>query len=191
MKFKGYNMRSLLAITAVLFFLLLPACSSKYMIHTTEYTQYDGEVNQHIRLIRATKARLFGILTQEDTFNKICPEGTRVTYVTAFPYQVGTVVRTNLDHIFVLEWKTRVEEVITNNKIRLLFLDGFFAGGTEIWELKEEGQYTRVRHTIIVQPKGFVRQLAWLLKVRRKHDKMVELFLDNLKKLSETNDGSC
>lgn len=189
MKFEVQDIRSLVAITAVLFFLLCPACTSKYMIHSSEYEQYNGEVNQHIRLIWATKERLFQILTQEDTFNKICPKGTRIAHTVRRPYQVGTLVRTNVDHIFALEWKARVEEVVPNDRIRLLFLDGFFAGGTEIWELKEEGKYTRVQHTIIVQPAGLVRQLAWLFKVRRKHDKMVELFLDNLKKLSETNDA--
>lgn len=189
MKLEGSDVRSLVAITGVLCLLLLQACSSKYMIHPSEYAQYDGEMNQHIRLIRATEDRLFEILTHEDAFNRICPDGTRVAHVSPRPYQVGTELRTNVDHILTLEWRTRVEEVIPNKKIRLLFLDGFFAGGTEIWELKGEGECTRVSHTIIIQPKGFFRRFAWILKVRRKHDKMVELFLDNLKKFSETKDG--
>ena len=110
-----------------------------------------------------------------------------VTHVSPPPYQVGTQLRTNVDHIFRLEWNTRVEEIIPNTKIRLLFLDGFFAGGTEIWELGDEGEYTRVSHTIVVQRKGFLKKLAWILKVRRKHEKMVETFLDNLKRVSETH----
>jgi len=130
---------------------------------------------------------VFEILTQEKAFKKICPKGTMVTHVSPPPYQVGTQLKTNVDHIFRLEWNTRVEEIIPNTKIRLLFLDGFFAGGTEIWELRDEGEYTRVSHTIIVQPKGLLKKLAWILKVRRKHEKMVETFLDNLKRVSETH----
>jgi hypothetical protein len=76
--------------------------------------------------------------------------------------------------------------VIPDRKIRIQFLDGFFAGGTEIWELESVGEYTRVTHIIIVQPKGFLRRLAWVLKVRLKHNKMIEALLDNLKELSET-----
>jgi len=48
------------------------------------------------------------------------------------------------------------------------------------------GEYTRVTHTIIVKPKGLVSQLAWILKVRLKHNKMVEALLDNLEEVSET-----
>jgi RNA binding exosome subunit len=64
-------------------------------------------------------------------------------------------------------------------------LDGFFAGGTEIWELETLGEETQVTHTIIVQPKGFFGNLVWTLKMRIKHDKMVEAVLDNLKRVSE------
>jgi hypothetical protein len=76
--------------------------------------------------------------------------------------------------------------LIPDRKIRIQFLDGFFAGGTEIWELESVGEYTRVTHTIIVKPKGLVSQLAWILKVRLKHNKMVEALLDNLEEVSET-----
>ncbi len=170
---------------AVLFFLLLQACSSKYVITSSKYTHYDGEVNHHTCLVRATRARVFDILTQEEAFKKLCPKGTRITHVSPPPYQAGTLIKTNIDHIFKLEWNKRVEEVIPDTKIRLVFLDGFFSGGTEIWELRDEGEHTRVSHTLIVKPKGILKKLAWVLKVRRKHDKMVESFLDNLKTASE------
>jgi ribosome-associated toxin RatA of RatAB toxin-antitoxin module len=98
---------------------------------------------------------------------------------------VGTLIKTRTAHIFELEWNARVEEMFSDSKIRLQLLDGFFAGGMEIWKLESKGEYTRVTHTIIIKPKGFLRKLAWILKVRRKHNKMVEVFLDNLKRVCE------
>jgi len=161
------------------------------MTKSSENAKYKVEINQHTCLIRAERSQIFQILTQEEAFKGICPKGTIVTHVSAQPYGVGTLIKTRIDHIFRLEWNSRVEEVIPNSKIRLQFLDGFFAGGTEIWELGDEGEYARVSHTIIVQRKGFLKKLAWILKVRRKHDKMVEVFLDNLKRLSEANGSTC
>lgn len=184
MKLERYGKKRIVEV-GVLFFLLLQACSSKYTIISSKHVEYEGEVNHHTRLVQATTERVFEILTREEAFRKICPRGTRVTHVSPPPYQVGTLIRTNIEHIFRLEWNTRVEELIHNAKIRLLFIDGYLAGGTEIWELRDEGEYTRVSHTIIVQPKGVLKKLAWILKVRRKHDKMVETFLDNLKTVSE------
>jgi len=102
------------------------------------------------------------------------------------PYQAGTLVNTKIDHIFKLFWRSQVNEITQYKKIRLQFLSGFFAGGTEIWELEPENEFTRTTHTIIVQPQSFLKKLAWNLKVRRKHDKMVEVVLDNLKRAAET-----
>lgn len=171
----------------VCLFLLAQGCSTKYIVSSGEYADFEGEVNQHVRLIRAEKHRIFQILTHEDTFRTICPKGTIVTYESPLPYQVGTLVKTKIDHILKLSWHSQVTEVVPYKKSRLRFLDGFFAGGTEIWELEREGEFTRVTHTIIVQPKGFFKKLAWSLKVRPKHDKMVEAFLDNLKRISEAD----
>ncbi|MEA1935703.1 MAG: hypothetical protein U9M96_02640 [Thermodesulfobacteriota bacterium] len=167
--------------------LCLFGCSTKYAVKSPEYDVYGGEANQHTRLIQAERSRIFQILTHEETFQKICLEDTIVTYEPPLPYQVGTFVGTKINHIFKLEWHSRVEEVIPDTKIRLQFLDSFFAGGTEIWELQSIGESTRVSHTIIVKPKDFVRKMLWVLKVRFKHNKMVEAFLDNLKRVSETN----
>lgn len=171
---------------AVLLFLLLHGCSTKYIIKSPEYAMFKGEINQHARLIHAEKSRIFQILTQEETFEEICPEGTTVTHESPPPFRVGTLLKTRIEHVFELEWSSQVQEVIPDSKIRLQFLDGFFAGGMEIWELEGEGEYTRVAHTIIVQPRGILKKATWVLKVRLKHDKMTEALLDNLKKASET-----
>jgi len=77
--------------------------------------------------------------------------------------------------------------LIPDEKIRVRFIDGFFAGGTEFWELEAQGAGTLIKHTIIIQPPGILKKLAWNLKVRRKHDMMVETVLDNLKKAAETH----
>ena len=124
-------------------------------------------------------------MIQEEAFKKICPEGTIVTHESPQSYGVGALVKTRIVHIFELDWNARVEEVFPDSKIRLQFLDGFFAGGMEIWKLESKGEYTWVTHTIIIKPEGFLRKLAWVLKVRRKHNKMVEIFLDNLKIVCE------
>lgn len=170
---------------AVLLFLFSQGCGSKYTIKSNHYQGYKGEINQHVRLIQAKKDRVFQILTNEQSFRQICPKGTIVTFETPPPYRVGTLVKTKISHIFELEWNAQVKEILPNSKIRLQFLDGFLAGGTEIWELESFGVETQVTHTVIIQPKGILSSLAWALKVRTKHDKMVETFLDNLKRVSE------
>ena len=168
-----------------LFLLFSQGCSSKYTLESSDYQGYEGEINQHTRLIQASKERVFQILTNEQLFREICPKGTIVSFETPPPYGVGTLVKTKITHIYEVEWNARVEEVLPPSRIRLHFLDGFFAGGTEIWELEGLGEKTQVRHTIIVQPTGVFGNLAWALKVRTKHDKMVEAVLDNLKRVSE------
>ena len=170
----------------LLVFLFLHGCSSTYTVPSSKFPQYEGEINQHIRLIKAEKERIFHVLTDEKSFRTICPKGTIVTHESLPPYRVGSRVKTKIDHIFNLTWRSQVIEMVPNKKIRLQFLDGLFAGGTEIWELERKNELTRTTHTIIVQVNGFFKKLAWGLKVRRKHDKMVEAFLDNLKSLSET-----
>jgi len=172
---------------AVLLLSCLAGCASRYTIKAPEYARYNGEINQHKRLIRAQKSRIFQILTNEKAIQEIFPEGTIVTHKFLLSYGVGTLVNTKVNHIFKLEWNTRVEEVIPHKMIRLRFLDGFFTGGTEIWEIEEQGEYTLVSHTIIVRPRSFLRKMAWILKVRRKHDKMVEAFLENLQKVLEAD----
>jgi len=170
----------------VLLFLFLQGCSTTYTIPSSKYPRYEGEVNQHVREIKAEKERIFHMLTDEKSFGSICPKGTIVTHESLPPYQVGSKVQTKIDHIFNLTWRSRVMEIVSNKKIRLQFLDGFFAGGTEIWELESNGEFTRTTHTIIVQINGFIKKWIWRLKVRRKHDIIVEAFLDNLKSLAET-----
>ena len=168
------------------FIFLLLGCSTRYIVTSDKYAQYEGEVNQHTRLIRADARRIFRILTHEDKFKAVCPKGTIVTYESPLPYQVGTYVDTRIDYIYKLRWRSQVVEVIPDKKIRQQFLDGFFAGGTEIWELEPENGFAKITHTIIFQPQGFLKKLAWSLKVRGKHDKMTEVFLDNLKRDAET-----
>jgi hypothetical protein len=177
-------------ISGVLFFIVLfslsTGCSTKHSRTHDKYSQYEGEINQHTRLIHAESHRIFHILTQQDSFKSICPKGTVVTFEPMSPYQVGTFVNTRIDHIFKLLWRSQVIAIEPNEKIRLQFLSGFFAGGTEIWELESENGSTRTTHTIIFQLQGFLKKLVWNLKVRRKHDKMVEAVLDNLKRAAET-----
>ena len=179
--------KTLYLIPIIATLLFLQGCSTKYIATSPEYADYGGEANQHRRLINAERDRIFQIITAEEEFRKICPQGTIVSHKSATPYQVGTIVETKIDHLFNLDWRTQVVENIPGKKIRLQFLDGFFAGGTEIWELNEAGNGTAVTHTIIVNPKGIIRKAAWNVKVRLKHDKMVEIVLDNLKELCETS----
>ena len=170
----------------IFFLLLLTGCSSKHNHTFDKYAAYEGEINQHTRLIHAEPHRIFHILTHQDSFNSICPKGTIVIFEPMSSYQVGTFVNTKIDHIFKLVWRSQVVEINQDKKIRLQFLSGFFAGGTEIWELEPENEFTRTTHTIIVKPQGFLKKMAWNIKVRRKHDRMVEAFLDNLKRVAET-----
>ena len=176
-------------IVVPLFLIVSQGCSTKYTIKAPDYQGYKGEINQHHRLIKAEKSRIFQILTQDASYKKICPPGTTVTYEPPLPYQAGTIVRTNINHIFKLEWRSQVEEVIPDSKIRLRFLNGFFSGGLEFWELENKGDHTWVSQTIVVQPKGVIRKIFWNVKVRLKHNIMVEEFLDNLKCIAEGTNG--
>jgi len=169
-----------------LFLFLAQGCSTDYILRSPEYAKYRGEINQHRRIIRADRNRVFRIIVHEDAFRTICPEGTIVSHNFPLPYQTGTLVQTRIEHIFKLIWNSRVEEFVPDRKIRLEFLDGFFAGGTELWELETVEGGTEIKHTIVVQPKGTLRKLAWHLKVRLKHDKLLEAMLDNLKTKAET-----
>jgi len=166
--------------SGILLSFILLCCSPKYTIEDPGYTKYQGEINQHTRLIRASATKIFQALTQEEAFQKICPKGVMVAFQSVKAYGVGTEIKTRIKDQFQLIWKSRVEEVVSNKKIRLQFLDGFFAGGTEIWELESSGEYTRLSHTIIVQPKGLLRKLAWIFKVRSKHNTLIEALLGNL-----------
>jgi hypothetical protein len=162
-------------------------CSTSYRLPLERYNSYEGEVNQHSRVIRMRSDEIFQIITDEKELNRICPKGTSIGYEEPLPFQVGTLVRTKIEHIFKLDWTSRIEEITPYKRIRLTFLNGFFSGGTEIWELEEKDMSTtKVIHTIIVQPKGLLKRLAWELKLRLKHDKMVEAFLDNLERLAVT-----
>jgi ribosome-associated toxin RatA of RatAB toxin-antitoxin module len=186
LKSKKYSWKQISFGMAVLMF-LLGGCSSRYTVVSPKYDAYPGEINQHVRMIHAAPRAIFEILTRAEGMSALCPQGTIVTYLSPPPYEVGDLVETRVAHIFKLKWVSRVEAVEPYRRIRLKFQSGFFAGGTEIWEFEADGQNTRVSHTIIVTPKGVIKRVAWLSKVRRKHDKMVELFLDNLKNLAENN----
>jgi len=167
--------------------LLLAGCTSPYTVLPSKEPAYSGEANQHIRWIQADNQRIFQILTSPQGIRALCPEGTVVSFLSPLPYVEGDLVETRIDHIFKLKWISQVERVIENQSIRLIFQNGFFSGGAELWELSPEGNGTRVSHTIIVDPKGFLKHLAWVTKIRRKHDKIVEMFLDNLKRTAESN----
>jgi ribosome-associated toxin RatA of RatAB toxin-antitoxin module len=167
-------------VAAVFIIVLLAACSSKYTVKSSESSEFKGEINRHVRVVEADQGQVFKILTCEKAFGELCPEGTFVTHESPLHYREGLILKTKIDHLFKLEWFSQVEEITSDHSIRLKFLDGFFSDGTEIWELEEIGQSTRISHTIVFQPDGFLKRLAWLLKVRTRHDEMVEVFLDNL-----------
>jgi len=160
-------------------------CSSRYTIPPSTQQQYPGEINRHVRWIQAKNDYIFRILTHPKHVKTLCPEGTVVSYLSPQPYSVGDIVETRVEHIFKLKWTARVEHVIENQLIRLTFQNGFFKGGNELWEFLPQDGGTRVCHTIYVAPKGFLKRMAWVTKVRQKHDKMVEQFLDNLKRVAE------
>jgi len=164
----------------------LVGCSTKYTVDAPDYHGYAGEINRHERFVNADKKRIFELLTNEETFQTFCPSGTMVSFEPSLPYQQGTVVTTKIEHIFKLGWTSRVEEVAPCDRIRLSFRDGFFAGGTELWELERVDEGTLVIQTIIVEPRGYIRRIFWNLKIRLKHNVMVEAFLDKLKERAES-----
>jgi ribosome-associated toxin RatA of RatAB toxin-antitoxin module len=178
------------AMGSIVLLLLCSGCTSRYTVSSSKYDSYPGEVNQHVRLLNAPAHSIFEMVTRDEDMKALCPDGTIVTILSPPPYESGDLVETRVEHIFKLKWISRVEAVDPHRMIRLKFQSGFFSGGTEIWEFEETGVKTRVSHTIIVEPKGLIRNAAWLLKIRRKHDKMVEQFLDNLEQRIDSSIAS-
>lgn len=165
---------------------LLGGCASSYTVMPSNVPDYSGEINQHTRWIQADRQLVYQILTSPWGMRSLCPEGTVVSFLSPPPYVEGDLIETRIEHVFKLKWISQVEQVVANQSIRLNFQSGFFSGGTELWEFYPEANGTCVSHTIFVDPKGFFKRLAWVTKVRRKHDRMVELFLDNLKQAAES-----
>jgi uncharacterized protein YndB with AHSA1/START domain len=140
-----------------------------------------GEHNRHERWIAAPAERIYQILTDPEAFTRLIPDYTRVTFDTSSAYRPGMRLTTHIDQLLKFTWHSVVRRIEPDRRIELEFLDGLFQGGTEIWELKPEGTGTRVIHTIIVAPRGWVRRLIWNLKGRARHDALAEQFLQNLK----------
>ena len=184
LKLKKYHWHKY-GIGIVFLLLLFSSCASRYTVQSPKYEAYPGEINQHVRMVQGPPHQIFEVLTRAEDMKALCPEGTIVTILSPPPYEAGDLVETRVEHIFKLKWISRVEAVEPHHMIRLKFQTGFFSGGTEIWEFEEAGSQTRVSHTIIVEPKGLIQNVAWRLKVRRKHDRMVEQFLDNLEQKIE------
>ena len=176
--------RTVMGFLSVL--LLFGGCASQYTVLPSKTDAYPGEVNRHVRWIQADSQRIFQILTSPQGMKSLCPAGTIVSYLSPSAYVEGNLVETRIEHIFKLKWTSQVEHVVPNQSIRLTFQNGFFSGGTELWEFHPQSDGTRVSHTIIIEPKGFFKRLAWRAKVRRKHDNIVELLLDNLKQTAES-----
>ena len=182
---KYIPIKSILSILSLL--LLLTGCASQYTVLPSKVPAYSGEANRHIRWIRADSQQIFQILTSPQGMKSLCPDGTVVLYLSPMPYAEGDLVETRIEHIFKFKWISQVEQVVANQSIRLTFQNGFFSGGKELWELYPESNGTRVSHTIFVEPRGFFKWLVWAAKIRHKHDKMVELLLDNLKQTAESS----
>lgn len=180
---KNILIKTILSILSLL--LLLTGCASQYTISSSKVPAYSGEANRHVRWIQADSQQIFQILTSPQGMNSVCPEGTVISYLSPMPYTEGDLVETRIEHIFKFKWISQVEQVVANQSIRLTFQNGFFSGGNELWELYPESNGTRVSHTIFVEPRSLFKRLVWAAKVRHKHDKMVELLLDNLKQTAE------
>ena len=78
---------------AVLLLSCLTGCASRYTIKAPEYARYNGEINQHKRLIRAQKSGIFQILTNEKAIQEIFPEGTIVTHKCSLLENLQKVLR--------------------------------------------------------------------------------------------------
>jgi ligand-binding SRPBCC domain-containing protein len=172
------------------FLLGLTGCSTPQNNFYKDYPGYDGELNQHMRIIDAPPEVIFDLLTDPQQFTALAPKYTIVTFDTPPPYQVGTRLKIKIDHLLKFTWHTQVREMVPNKMTRLEFLDGLFKGGTEIWELEFKEGYTRVIQTIIVAPQDFFGSFIWNFKARTRHNKMAEKFLDNLKAKAESVETS-
>ncbi|MCP4748471.1 MAG: SRPBCC family protein [Desulfobacteraceae bacterium] len=177
-----YFLLRVLILFTVLFCL---ACSTPQTSVYKRYNSYSGEINQHSRLINASPEKIFGILTDPVQYTSLAPAYTHIAFYTPPPYRKGSRFKIDIDHLLNFSWYSEVQEVVSNRKTRLTFLDGLFKGGAEIWELVPKNDKTLVIQTIIVSPEGWFHTFIWNFKARKRHDVIIETLLDNLKQHAE------
>jgi hypothetical protein len=74
-----------------------------------EFLNYQGQVNEHHTLIKASPSQVFAVLTDFDRFVRLIPtDRVELSKVTPGPYQVGTTIRAETVYKIKLGWHSKV-----------------------------------------------------------------------------------
>ena len=152
-----------------------------------EFLNYQGHVNEHHTLIKATPSQVFAVLTDFDRFVTFIPtDRVELSKVTPGPYQIGTTIRAETMYKIKLSWESKVVYMEKDRLLVLQFQDGPFRGGYEVWALRPQGNCTRVSHTFVYNISNFLYRLVWVFKRgEKKHNTLTEVTLLNLKRECE------
>lgn len=152
-----------------------------------EFLNYQGQVNEHHTLIKASPSQVFAVLTDFDRFVRLIPnDRVELSKVTPGPYQVGTTIRAETMYKIKLSWESKVVNLEEGRLLVLQFQNGPFRGGYEVWELRPQGSCTRVSHTFVYDISNFLYRLIWVFKRgEKKHNTLTEVTLLNLKRECE------
>jgi ribosome-associated toxin RatA of RatAB toxin-antitoxin module len=178
--------RSILVLALVV--LALTCCATPPPIpERLEFLNYQGQVNEHHTLVRAQPSQVFAVLTDFDRFVTLIPtDRVELSKVTPGPYQVGTTIRAETAYKIKLRWHSKVVQMEKDSLLVLQFQDGPFRDGYEVWELRPQGNCTRVSHTFVYNISNLLYRLVWVFKRgEKKHNTLTEVTLLNLKRECE------
>ena len=148
------------------------------------FLNYQGHVNEHHTLIKASPSQVFAVLTDFDRFVRLIPTNrVELSKVTPGPYRVGTTIRAETRYKIKLSWDSQVVHLEKDRLLVLQFQDGPFRDGYEVWELRPQGSCTKVSHTFVYNISDFFYRLVWVFKRgEKKHNTLTEVTLLNLKR---------
>ena len=115
--------RSILVLALVV--LALTCCATPPPVpERLEFLDYQGQVNEHHTLIRASPSQVFAVLTDFDRFVRLIPtDRVELSKVTPGPYQVGTTIRAETMYKLKLGWDSQVVHLEKDRLLVLQFQD--------------------------------------------------------------------
>ncbi len=148
---------------------------------------FKGKINQHRILIQKEPEATYDFLTDFNQFKHWVPlEEIIIEKMTPGEISIGTKFHFNIKFRIGPEWDSEVILLERPHRIVYRFLNGFFEGGIEIWDLKKNELGTEVTHTLIYQIRRWIYRIGWsLLGGEKKHNELTEIALKRLKSLLE------
>ena len=146
-----------------------------------------GRINRHTVIIKARPHEVYHILIDIREMQRCCPQDKlSVEKVSPGRLSVGTKMRYHLNYRINPTWESVVVDMEENSRIINQFVDGFFKGSFEIWQLKKLKTGTELSHMLIYRIKRFIFRIGWMFfRGEAKHNELTTLALDNIKRFVE------